>query len=501
MDLQLASVIDALEDGIVVADEQLRPVWLNRAGGKFLGIDPCSVRAGSPSPPRLTEFLGRLGLAPGTEAFGGAAGRGVQRLHLSRDGGESIPVEVVVTRGQLGGRTAVIASVRDVSVQEQMERAVYDGRKTQAIGALASGIAHDFNNILTAVISQIDLVLYGGEIPAQMRQHLIYAQTSARRGAELVSKLQAFSRQSPPKFEVVNLSEVLEQALFMLRRGITPTVEIQAPSADEATRVWQVRADTNQLLQVILNMGINARDAMPKGGTISFALEARTFAADSARPPRRAGDFVCLHIRDTGQGMAPDVVARVFEPYFSTKDLSHGPGLGLSIAASVIAEHKGWVEVTSREGAGSCFSIHLPRCETPAETKRVVPVEVRPAEGRERILIVDDEELVRMVTKAILAYRGYVIAEAADGEEAVQKYTEADPRFDLVLMDLHMPRLNGYDALQRIRAINPKLKAILLSGGSQDPSTMGGDIEGVAYLQKPFDNQELASVVRRQLDA
>jgi two-component system, cell cycle sensor histidine kinase and response regulator CckA len=143
----------------------------------------------------------------------------------------------------------------------------------------------------------------------------------------------------------------------------------------------------------------------------------------------------------------------------------------------------------------------LPLCETPAIPKPVTSAEAKPAEGNERILVVDDEELVRMVTKAVLAYRGYHISEAGDGEEAIQKYAESNPRFDLVLMDLHMPRLNGYDALQRIRAINPKLKAILVSGGASDPASLGGDIEGVAYLQKPFDNQELATVVRRLLDA
>lgn len=505
--MQLDTVFDSLEDGILVVNEQLQPIWRNRACDRLLGLAPSGSGTDPATANALVEFLGRLGLRPGVDLA--AAAKGVHRLHLAPShspaptGTAGVPVEVVLTLARINDRPVVTASIRDVSAQEQMEKAVYDARKTQAIGALASGIAHDFNNILTAVISQIDLVLYGGEIPAHLRQHLIYAQTSARRGAELVAKLQAFSRQSPAKFEVVDLAEVLEQALFMLRRSVTPLIEIRSPQPDPAAATgqrWLVRADTTQLLQVILNLGINARDAMPNGGTIAFTLEAQSFASDTATAPRRAGDFVCLSIRDTGHGMSPEVLARVFEPYFSTKDLSHGPGLALSIASSVIAEHGGWIEVASQEDVGSSFSVFLPQCASPESRHAVSRPETKPAEGHERILVVDDEELVRMVTKAVLAYRGYQISEAGDGEEAVRKYTESSPRFDLVLMDLHMPRMNGYDALQRLRAIDPGMKAILLSGGTQDAASLA-ELEGVAYLQKPFDNQELTAVVRRLLDA
>jgi len=490
-DMQLQTVFDSLEDGILVANEALQPIWLNQACRRLLRIDDISVRESDVVP----EFLGKLGLNAGM-GFPDEKKR-VQRLQLPHEGTETTPVEAVLTFGQLGEQRVVTAAIRDISVQQQMEKAVYESRKTQAIGALASGIAHDFNNILTAVISQIDLVLYGPELAPSSRQHLIYAQTSARRGAELVGKLQAFSRQSQPRLELVNLTDVIEQAIFMLRHSVTPLIQIRPPAGNAQ---HLVRADTNQLLQVILNIGINARDAMPKGGTLTLTVETIAIPAGEA-PPRQEGQFVCLRIRDTGHGMPAEVVARIFEPYFSTKDLSRGPGLGLSIASSVITEHSGWIEVESAEGAGACFSIYLPRCEAPVAPTKPGPSENKRTEGRERVLVVDDEELVRMVIKAILTYRGYQISEATDGEDAIQKYQSTEPRFDLVLMDLHMPRLNGYDALLRIRQVDPKLKAILLSGGSQDPASLGGDIEGVAYLQKPFDNQELANVVRKLLDA
>ena len=489
-DTPLQSVFDSLEDGILVANEALQPVWLNQACRRLLQIDDVAVRDVTAVP----EFLGRLGLNAAT-GFPDEKKR-VQRLQLPGATAGPTPVEAVLTFGVLGSQRVVTAAIRDISAQQQMEKAVYDSRMTQAIGALANGIAHDFNNILTAVISQIDLVLYGPELAAGSRQHLIYAQTSARRGAELVGKLQAFSRQSPPRLELVNLSDLVDQAVFMLRHSIPPLIKIVPPADSPPCRV---RADTNQIVQVLLNIGINARDAMPKGGTLTLSLGTVEIPVGAA-PPRKEGSFACIRVRDTGHGMPPDVVARIFEPYFSTKDLSRGPGLGLSIASSVIAEHSGWIEVESSAGAGACFSIYLPRSDAPLPTAGPGTTPGKKAEARERVLVVDDEELVRMVIKAVLTYRGYQVFEASDGEDAVLKYQQAQPAFDLVLMDLHMPRLNGYDALLRIRQLNPKLKAILLSGGSQDPASLGGDIEGVAYLQKPFDNQELANVVRKLLD-
>jgi signal transduction histidine kinase len=427
----------------------------------------------------------------------GGASKSVRRLQVG-SGAEAVPLEAVVSCALVNGRRLYTAVIRDISLQQQMEKAVYESRKTQAIGALASGIAHDFNNVLAAVISQIDLVLHAPECPAGLKQHLNYAQTSARRGAELVNKLQTFSRQSKPVFGPLDLIDVLDQVVFMLRRSIDPKIAIDSPKP--ADRPWLVTADSNQIIQALLNLGINARDAMPRGGRLTFAVENASFAP-AARPPRRAGDFVRVTVRDTGQGMPPDVLSRIFEPYFTTKDPSRGPGLGLSITAAVVAEHAGWMEVESEVGRGTCFALFLPRSIEPASTPTQVPVvDPKATEGRERILVVDDEELVRMVTKAVLAYRGYQVTEAQDGQDAVEQYARTPGAFDLVLMDLHMPRLNGYDALVRIREINPQARAIMLSGGVHDPDEGVGQMEKVAFLHKPFENQELVRLVRQMLD-
>jgi len=409
-------------------------------------------------------------------------------------------MEATVSHAFVDGKKLITAVMRDVTFQQQMEKAVYESRKTQALGSLASGIAHDFNNVLAVVISQIDLALYSPEFPASLREHLVYAQTGARRGAELVSKLQAFSRQSKPVLGPLDLNDVVEQVLFMLRRSLDPKVVVQSGKLEEL--LWLVTADSGQMMQALLNLGINARDAMPKGGMLSISTENVLIGAEETHGSRRAGEFVRLGVRDSGVGMSPEVVSRIFEPYYSTKDMSRGPGLGLSITAAVVAEHSGWMEVESQSGHGSVFSIFLPRSQEPSSARKQVPVaDTRSTEGKERILVVDDEELVRMVTKAVLVYRGYQVVEAVDGEDAVAKYEADNGVIDLIMMDLHMPKMNGHDALVRIREINPRAKAVLLSGGLQEADERLSSMEGVVFLQKPFENQELLRIVRELLDA
>jgi len=497
MDLTLDAILNSLEDAVLCVDDRTVLVFLNEAAVGLLQCDPDKVLdRPTANCPALMEVVRQLNLA---ELSGTCPrSRATRRLQIPGPKSEPVAMEAMVSGVMVDGRQIFTAVIRDISRQQQMEKAVYESRKTQAIGALASGIAHDFNNVLAAVISQIDLVLHTPECPPSLKDHLVYAQTSARRGAELVSKLQTFSRQSKPVFAPLDLMDVLDQLVFMLRRSIDPKIVIDV--VKPVNKPWLVVADSNQIMQALLNLGVNARDAMLQGGRLSFLLENVSFKSD-AQAPRKAGDYVRVTVADTGLGMDAEMLSRIFEPYFTTKDLSRGPGLGLSIAAAVVAEHSGWMEVESAPGKGSQFHLCLPRsCEPTAKPQKVEIADAKSTEGKERILVVDDEELVRMVTKAVLAYRGYQVSEAEDGEDAVEKYARSPGAFDLVLMDLHMPRLNGYDALIRIREINPKAKAIMLSGGVQDPEEGIGQMEKVAFLHKPFENQELVRLVRQMLD-
>jgi len=499
MEQQLETLIHSVEDAIISVDDRSTIAFLNDAAARLFGCMRAAA-VGKPisSVPGLPEVVAQLKVDELTPSDDSS--KSVRRIPIPQAGGDPVSIEARVSCVQLDGRKLYTAVMRDSSLQQEMERAIYEARKTQAIGALAGGIAHDFNNILTAVISQVDLVLTAPELPASLRDHLIYAQTSARRGAELVSKLQGFSMQGKPQLALLEVPKVIDQVVFMLRRTVDAAIQLryQPPSP----KPWPVKADGNQLMQALLNLGLNARDAMPAGGQLTIETANLSFDA-TARPPRKAGDFVRLTVADTGRGMSPETLSRVFEPYFSTKDASRGPGLGLSIASATIVEHGGWMEAESRAGEGTRFHIHLPRSHEPETAPRQAPVaDPKTMEGRERILIVDDEEMVRMVTKAVLAYRGYQIVEAVDGEEAIKKYANASPAFDLVLMDVHMPRLNGHDALVKIRALNPKARAVMLSGGLHDAGSEGAmGLEGVKFLHKPFENQELVRLVRETLDA
>jgi PAS domain S-box-containing protein len=492
-------MLNSVEDAVLCLNQHSEIVWLNEPAAALFGC-PRALALGRPSSQfdTLAPLVRQL---PLSDLAANPAARLTQRVRLERPTREPIPLEVSVSQLAYQGERLITAVFRDVTPLLQMEQAVYESRKTQALAALTGGIAHDFNNILTAVISQLDLALHAPEFPAALRQHLLHAQTSARRGAELVSRLQTFSGQSKPELAPLNPADVVEQVIFMLKRSIDPKITIEGPPSS-APRPWVTRADSQQVAQALLNLAINARDAMPQGGRLGLELENVRFTAPVAAP-RRAGEFVRLTVADTGAGIPPDVVNRLFEPCFTTKDRSRGAGLGLSIAAAVVAEHAGWMEVTSKPGAGSRFSIFLPRCEEPgpgAVPKPRLLQESSTTEGKERILLVDDEELVRLVTKAVLSYRGYQVEEAADGQEAVERYQAAPTQFHLVVMDMHMPRMNGYDAIVRIKAINPAAKFIMLSGGVHEVEPGAAQLASTAFLHKPFDNQELVQLVRQVLD-
>ena len=497
MDLQLESIIDSLDDAILSLDEPGRVLFLNEAAARAFRCDR-ALALGQPAQnfPALAEVVVQLKL---TELPAGSA-KAVRSLSVPRAGEEPTPMEALVTGNVVHGRRFFTAVIRDVSLQQQMEKALYQSRKTQAIGALAGGIAHDFNNMLTAIISHLDLALFARDLPPALKENLLYAKASARRGAELVGKLQQFSRQSEAHIAPVDVTGLIEQIAFMLRRGIDPLIEIKTPVP--AVKSWSVNADASQLMQVLVNLGLNARDAMPKGGVLSMRLENVTLAAPVA-PPKKTGEFVRITVADTGAGMDPETLQRLFEPYFTTKAFGKGTGLGLSIAMSVVAEHGGWVEVESRLGAGTQVHVFLPRAPQtpPPSPHNLLHTDSQTLNGHERILVVDDEELVRMVIRAVLSFRGYQIVEAVDGEDAVAKHGQSQPPFDLVLMDLHMPRLNGRDALSRIRERWPGAKAIMLSGGNgEGAEPSGDDLTGVRFLPKPFHNHELAELVRKILD-
>lgn len=496
--LPLLAVLDSIGDAVFSVDSEGKVVFYNRAAERTLGHARANVLGQSAA--EIPAVFAALTQGEGIPASAKEAGATVTRT-LQRANGQSFPAEVRISTVHLATRRYTTLVFRDITEQRQRQQAMSQSQKMLAIGALASGVAHDFNNLLTAILSHLDLVA-SAELPESMRENMAYAQTSARRGAELVSKLLAFSRQTEPRLEPLDLNQLAQEVTAMLRRSIDRRIQITQELGTDP--LWLVEGDSSQLMQVVMNLCINARDAMPEGGELRLRLTNETRVPPDNAPCREATEFVRLTISDTGEGMAPEVLGRLFEPYFTTKAAGKGTGLGLSIAYSVVTEHRGWMEVESEVGRGSQFHVFLPRTKPPAavvETAVEVPPPEAALEGHERILIVDDDEMVRLVVRAVLNYRGYQVAEAADGEEAVSKYLEAQPRFDLVLLDLNMPRMNGWDALVRIMDQDPAAVIILLSGGLTEGEVERGRALGAAgYLAKPFENPELVRFVRRTLD-
>src|SRR5258706_1242346 len=266
--MPLDTILNSLDEAVLCIDDRLTLVFLNEAAARIFPTGHPDPAGQSVSDfPALADAVRQLNL--GELTVSGPSAKTVRRLQVRPGGAPPVLMEAVVSCTEHGGQKLYTAVLHDPSAQQQLEREVYESRKTLAIGALASGIAHDFNNLLTGVISQIDLALHAPEFPATLKDHLVHAQTSARRGAELVGKLQAFSHQGRLILASVDPTEVIEQALFMLRHSIDPIISIHSPKTPH--RPWRVKADPNQILQALLNLAVNARDAMPRGGTMTIA--------------------------------------------------------------------------------------------------------------------------------------------------------------------------------------------------------------------------------------
>jgi len=502
-DLHLRAVINAVNEAVISLDGELRIVFFNQAAEKVFGYESRAVlgqaaRAFPPLFDTLTQLISAY-RSPRPDSV-----RPHAALQGQRANGQTFPMEASLTAWAAGQERFYTVVLRDVTLQKQRQQAITQSQKMLAIGALASGVAHDFNNILTAILSHLDLVATAPELPDTLKDNVAYAQTSARRGAELVSRLLTFSRQTEARLEPLNLYDLSAEVVAMLRRSIDRRILIRHELV--TAPLWLVEGDSSQLMQMLMNLCINARDAMPNGGELRIRLENVYCRHPEAAPPRGPGEHVKLTISDTGEGMAPEVLSRLFEPYFTTKAVGKGTGLGLSIAYGVVTEHGGWMEVESKQGVGSQFHAYFPKAQTrvhesPQAAAQLAAADSAALEGSERILVVDDDEMVRLVMRAVLSYRGYHVAEATDGEQAVRMYREAAPRFDLVILDLNMPRMNGWDAMAQIRAHDPAAVIILLSGG-----LTGGEVERALsagardLLTKPFENPELLRLARRTLD-
>jgi hypothetical protein len=507
------AILDSALDPIVTVDQE----------GRILDFNPAAEEAfGYRKEDATGEQMAELIVPPSLrtqhrEAFAHHLTTGEskvlgQRLELTamRSDGSEFPVELSITRMDLSDRPFFTGYLRDISQRKaseeertSLEAELRQAQKMEAIGRLAGGIAHDFNNLLTVIGGYSDLQLK--ELPEgnAMREDAEQIKVAAERAAALTRQLLVFSRHQVLDLRVLDLNESVAEIEPMLGRVIGEDIELATRLDPDLVRI---RADPNQIHQVILNLAVNARDAMPAGGRLT--LETSNVELDRAYVERRAGAslepgaYAMLAISDTGVGIDAETQAKIFDPFFTTKGLDEGTGLGLSTVYGIARQSGGAVWVYSEPGHGATFKVYLPRVDATSDDADKVSDIAPEADAEsptETVLVVEDEQAVRVLTRRILAAAGYTVLEAADGGEAIEICEHHDGEIQMVVTDMVMPGISGLELGEELLARRPDLKLLIMSGYTEraiDEHALGAS---VAFLQKPFSSSGLTSKVRETL--
>jgi PAS domain S-box-containing protein len=418
-----------------------------------------------------------------------------ERRFIRRDG-SLIDVELGITALEDG----IQAIVRDVSERNRLETQLRQSQKLEAVGRLAGGVAHDFNNLLTVILGHSDLAITTLDLNDRLRRDLEDIREAGTRAAVLTHQLLAFSRKQVLQPKVLSLNAAITNLTKMLGRLITSNIEIVTRCEAE---LWSAKVDPGQLDQVILNLSLNARDAMPLGGKLIIETANRRFEGEqiSGQVQIPPGQYVMLAVSDTGCGMDAETRSHLFEPFFTTKTEGKGTGLGLSTVYGIVRQSGGHIAVYSEPGHGTTVKVYLPRAGESADTgalgEDTAPLPV----GTETILLAEDEDRVRSLTVAVLTQQGYTVIEACDGQEALALAREYRGEIHLLLTDIVMPRLSGKDLADQLRRDRPGLRVLLSSGYTGDTVMQQGVMDAsIPFLQKPFTVRTLTLKVREVLD-
>ena len=435
-------------------------------------------------------------VAMSTASTGSWRGTSTQR---ARDG-KRIVVAISSHATDIDGRQVIMAMVEDVTETRRLEEQLRQAQKMEAVGLLAGGIAHDFNNIIAAMLIYAEFATEALDPAHQAAQDIEEIASAARRGATLTHQLLAFSRQQPHQPRVVPLNSIVAGMNAMLRRVLNHDVEVATVLAEPA---WSVTADPGHLDQIILNLAINAQDAMPGGGTLS--IETRNETLDDARARElevAPGEHVALRVTDTGSGMDEATRSRIFEPFFTTKEIGKGTGLGLATVFGIVKQSGGSIAVRSEPGDGCTFTVLLPRAGARRFSEPPSQLPLGPSEtGTETILLVEDEPHVRAVVSRLLEARGYRVLRATDARHAMELLLTGEQDVQILLTDIVMPGIDGRVLANGARTVKPQLKVLFMSGHTQHPAVTRAPFGPDEHLmRKPFTAQELVRAVLCALD-
>ena len=496
---RLRAILNSMVDGVVVVDERGAINSCNPAAEKIFGRSASEI-----SNRAIRNFFAPTDRENYDEYLSSQLKQKEPKIievSALRPDETMLPIDLAVSEiSRWGGRMFIVV-VRDISERKKMEVQFRQSQKMEAIGRLAGGIAHDFNNLMQAILGYGNLLLQRLPDKDPNRETVEQIEKSAERATSLTRQLLAFSRKQILQPKLLSLNTTVTDMNKLLQRLIGEVIKLEIKLSSPAP---YVRADPGQIEQVILNLCINARDAMPKGGTLMIETSSAELGGDETHFSNefQPGPYAMLRITDTGCGMSPEVQAHLFEPFFTTKEMGKGTGLGLSIVYGIVKQSGGEIKVDSEIGRGTSFRIYLPRHEKEADEVAAEKMAKPQTAGTETILLVEDEELVRMMLVEVLKAQGYTVLEACHGAEALAMAARHEGPIHLLVTDMLMPELNGWELASRLVEVRRTLPVLYMSGYTDDEAQRYGKLEKSGdFLQKPFRPDALLVKARQILDA
>jgi two-component system, cell cycle sensor histidine kinase and response regulator CckA len=497
---RLMMVISQAAETIIITDDAANIQYVNPAFERIsgyavtevIGRNPRFLKGGAHSEEFYREMWDTLSRGERWEG----------RLINRHKNGTTYTEEAVISpvRDQSGKIVNFVGVNRDVTGEEELEAQLQQAQKMESVGRLAGGVAHDFNNMLAIILGQTEIALDSAAVPRVVRNSLREISIAAERSADLTRQLLTFARRQAVAPRQLDLNEAISSTLKMLTRLVGEHIRLDWVPANT---VWPVRIDPTQLDQVLVNLCVNARDAISGNGHISIETGNVTVKRSDfpAIPDVQDGEFVLLRLEDNGRGMDESTMRMAFEPFFTTKGEGEGRGLGLATVYGIVKQNDGFIDISSTPGSGTVFRIHMPRYGTQTTVVPSERSESAPARGRENILLVEDELGVLKLTKTILERMGYDVLATSSPNEALAMVTELEQPIDLIVTDIIMPEMNGKELVDKILSLSPETKCLYMSGYTADIIAHNGVVgEEIAFIQKPFRGRELAAKVREVLD-
>ena len=501
------AVLDASSDPIVVYDMKGACLYINAAFTRVFGWTMSEVMGQSidyvpPESQKATQE--RIDWIVQGKSFYGFE---TKRYNKAGDLVD-VSMSAAVIPGRNGRLEGAVINLQDITERkkaeaerERLQAQLRQSQKMEAIGTLASGVAHDFNNILQAISGNIQIMAGHNPPDAKIAHQTREIETAVQRASDLVQRLLTFSRKVEPEFKLLDLNHEVREAVTILERTIPKMISIELQLAEDAS---PIRADTNQVYQVLMNLGTNSRDAMPQGGQLCIStgnmVMDRSFCQQhvGATP----GRYVQMTVSDTGRGMDEKTLKQIYTPFFTTKEVGKGTGLGLAMVYGILKTHGGYIFCQSQPGQGTTFNVYWPAAAEQDIPERPVAIaEDQIKGGHEKILVVDDERAILEIAEDLLTDSGYTVLKAGSGEEAIKVYKEFRDDIDLVILDLGMPGIGGHSALTELRKLNPQAKVIISSGYSSDGKVKDDLLPHVAgFMDKPYRLHDMLNKVREVLD-